>query len=127
MSAAAALAYAKLRDAEEVNPLNSSDTACIDEIRAVLEKYDRIDRFGVCLLHKHFQMQDDEMLVETTDVANRKLVMEVRKRAEAEAAGGFIETQWHLGASGAQMGCRVACVKAGGSDSHFPQHVWTGR
>jgi hypothetical protein len=121
---AAALAYRRLKEAEEVVPLNASDMACFAEVRAVLEKHGRLDRFGVCLLHKHFPMDDDEMLVETTEIDTRRMVMEVRKKGDA-VTDDFIETQWHLGVSEATMGCRVACVKAGGSPSHFKQHVWT--
>jgi len=45
------------------------------ELRDVLKKHNALDRFGITLLHKHFDIADDEIMLETTDVENKKFHM----------------------------------------------------
>ncbi|MCK1281777.1 hypothetical protein IVB46_41840 [Bradyrhizobium sp. 61] len=117
-----------LRDIHDVQPLNERDRACLDAVRGVLEQFDRLDRFGVNLLHKHFDMASDEILVEQVDEAGRRLVTKPVKvdivRDEMAAA---YETQWHWqrDASGALAQVCVSRCFPGNwqSPGHVSQHT----
>jgi len=66
------LQWNKLQDINAVRPIDETDAECLEEIRAVLQKYNCLSRFGISLLHSHFDLEDDEILLETTDVSKRE-------------------------------------------------------
>lgn len=66
----------------DVEPLSPADEACLDEIRVVLKRHHCQSRFGIALLHKHFELSEDELLVEHCDVDQRQLVTTPMKRGE---------------------------------------------
>ncbi len=85
-----------LPEIHDVPPLGDQDHACLDAIRDVLAKYECLDRFGVSLLHKHFEMSDDEILVEEVDERSRTLVTKPVSIAGLSAIlDSGIATQWH--------------------------------
>ena len=81
------LAWNTLQDIDDVRKIDDSDAPCLEEIRLVLEKYNCLNRFGVSLLHSHFQVAEDEMLLETTDPAKREHWVRPIKRSELERGG----------------------------------------
>ncbi len=115
-----ALAYRDLPDIDAVTPLDAADFACLAEVREVLSRHGRLDRFGVNLLHTHFPMSDDEVLVESCDDAARALTMTVQPKSALDTAD-IIPTSWRLTDGEALLGCYQACVAAGGS--HKRRHV----
>ncbi|MGA3203603.1 MAG: hypothetical protein ABSF12_14045 [Bryobacteraceae bacterium] len=64
------------------------------EIREVLERHGALRRFGVCLLHEHFPLADDEILVESTDNDTRISTFQPVKRSDVPQ--GILETAWRL-------------------------------
>src|SRR5260370_32755153 len=80
---------------DDIEPLSSQDTACLEEIREVLARHGALERFGVSLLHEHFEVADDEILVETCDIEARTLVTTPMKRAEL-GEEAIIQTNWCL-------------------------------
>jgi hypothetical protein len=58
--------YAELRDmdATDVGELAEDDRACLDELGQYLVATDRWQRFGIWLLHKHFEPGPGEVFVE---------------------------------------------------------------
>lgn len=85
-----------LPDIHDVTPLNDHDRACLDAVRDVLEQFDCLGRFGVNLLHKHFEMAADELLIEQVDEAGRRLVTKPVKVGIVQGQmPGAYETQWH--------------------------------
>jgi len=108
--------WARYKDIEDVEPINDGDMDCLVEISAVLKKYGKRERFGVALLHKHFEMANDELLVEHTDAKARVLTIKPLKQSEA---GQTIETIWELGDGKdghkvATACCRCSCDGGGG-------------
>lgn len=85
------LQWSSLNHIDTVRKIDSTDAPCLEEIRAILEKHNCLDRFGISLLHNHFDVADDEMLLETTDVAKREHW--VRPVKKSELAAGNIEPQ----------------------------------
>jgi hypothetical protein len=94
--------WGSLQDIDDVEPVNPSDYACLAEVREVLKKHGKSARFGISLLHKHFDIGNDEVLLENTDRETR--VQTVRPTLKTEV-GRTIETQWVLGEEG------VTCVQ----------------
>ena len=89
------LEYSELSTLDETEPLCGADEACLDEIREVLARHGRLNRFGVTLLHKHFDLAEDEILVEECDEQQRTLTTSPRK-ASAFPLDRRIETVWRF-------------------------------
>jgi hypothetical protein len=92
---ASSIQFADVSDFHDVAPRNADDQACLDEVRAVLEKHGRLDRFGVCLLHKHFDLREGEILKEVCDPEARTLTIRPvsKKSVDRERV---IPTAWDL-------------------------------
>lgn len=87
-------AWSQFPHADEVRPLDENDHDVLAEIKEVLEKHNAIDRFGVNLIHRHFDLNDGEILFESTNEQDRVQVIDVRRLSEIEARGDVLETQW---------------------------------
>lgn len=108
-----------LIDIEEVEPLSERDRDILSDVRAVLERHDAVHRFGVTLLHKHFAVADDEILVETVDKGARTLTARPVSVAEATRLGTPIETSWRLDSADGQLACLAYCFRAPGGQFHM--------
>ncbi|ANP49285.1 hypothetical protein J2Z21_002089 [Streptomyces griseochromogenes] len=64
---------------EEAEGLGPRDAEFVRDLVAVLARHGNLDRFGLCLLHDHFPLADDEVLVETNDSGARTLQAHVEK------------------------------------------------
>jgi hypothetical protein len=87
-----ALQWSNLEHIDDVRPIDDNDADCLDEIRVVLEKYGNLDRFGIALLHSHFQLSDDEMMLETTNTEQREHWVRPVKKSHLEQAGFEAQT-----------------------------------
>lgn len=56
---------------DEAEPLGPGDEAFLRDVVAVLAKHNNLQRFGLCLLHEHFPLADDEIMLETHDTEER--------------------------------------------------------
>lgn len=116
------IALNDLKDVSEVPPIGEADKICMAEIKEVLKKFGKLDRFGITLLHKHFDLTDDEILVESIDEVNRVQVIRPMKKEEADKLDGeLLETMWSLQDNSTLMACRIKCVQQGGK--HYERHV----
>ena len=104
-----------LRDISEVNAMSLQDEACVQEIVDVLKKYNALGRFGVTLLHKHFDIAEDELFVESCDVSTRTLTIKPFKKSELDGLN-FKATSWRLDTGKPLMAC--VCVKGQYDHSH---------
>ncbi len=87
----------------DVANLNQSDEKCLAELQAVIEKHGLEQKFGVSLLHKHFDIGNDEMLVETNSPSKQTLTLKPMAAAEVEA-DKLITTIWRFD-GGVRYGC----------------------
>jgi hypothetical protein len=102
----------------DVVPLGPGDASCLDELRAVLAKYGALNRFGLVLLHEHFVIEADEVLVEECDESKRTFVISPQKRKSI--ASGALETSWRLDTMEAAHHCRLICERS--YDRHDDKH-----
>lgn len=125
MSHATPLAHAlnDLPDVDSVPPLSDADLACLRDVREVLERHGRLERFGITVLHKHFDLEAGEILLETTDVRGRVQTIRPVKKEDLPPSAQLLETSWSLQAGEVLMACKRACVKQQGN--HTYEHVKT--
>ncbi|MDH7911354.1 hypothetical protein [Winogradskyella sp. SYSU M77433] len=118
------LVHNSLKHEMDIKSINDSDTECLKEIKEVLKKYNSLDRFGITLLHKHFELDKDEILIEAVDEENRIQIIKPFKIEEVEKMEGeVIETSWALiDEKEAILACRRKCVKTG--EGHYNSHVF---
>jgi len=79
---------------EEAMPLSKADAPFIRELHELLKRHGNINRFGICLLHDHFAIDSDEILIESNDPHTRTLQMEVVKRIDLPKVKF---TSWRIG------------------------------
>lgn len=100
----------RLPHISEVRPFSDTDLPCFKEVRSVLEKHGMSGRFGLMLLHKHFDLGDDEVMIESCDVATRTLTSQPVKLSELEGVN-TPATSWRLDTEDAVMRCIDVCMK----------------
>lgn len=107
----------------DIAPMNDADMPCINELREVLKKHGALDRFGITLLHKHFDVEADEVLVERTDESTKVQTIKPYKKAGLDTC--IQQTAWRLSDDVAVMGCYTVCIRD--SDRGWHQaHVTSG-
>lgn len=112
--------WANLPDMNDIDPsLDASDAACLAALREVLQAHGKLDRFGVNLLHKHFELDDDECLIETIDTQSRVLTVKPIARSALPAA---VPTQWNLSSRDPLQWCEAYCNYSGGTHHNGHQH-----
>jgi hypothetical protein len=90
-----ATAFADLPHIDETDYLDASDEACMLEVREVLLKHGKTGRLGVTLLHRHFDLAENERLIEHCDEDNRTFVIKPEKIEDLGDAK-IIETAWQF-------------------------------
>ncbi len=119
--------WSTLDHVDEVVPVNEKDDVVLEELRDVLVKHGYCERFGITLLHRHFDLGKDEVNVETTDEESRMSITCPKKLADLEESQA-IQTQWRFKYDGvtAVTVCENRCFSVG-SVSHNTKHVEVGR
>ncbi len=88
----------------EIPCMSDDDNACIEEIVEVLKKYKRLDKFGLTLLHQHFDLDDNEVLAETNNPVCRTLLIEPMDKADL-TRWQYYETAWRFNAGESVTTC----------------------
>jgi hypothetical protein len=105
------LQWARVPELHDVPPLDEADLACMVELRAVLARHGRLHRFALHLVHRHFDLADDEVLVEYTDVRSREQRLRVQPRTR-EVLRNAVATTWRFDHAADPREPFVACVCA---------------
>lgn len=109
--------WASIADLHDVPALSDSDFDCMRDIREVLVKHGMLDRFAVHLIHKHFELEEDEILVEYNDAGPREQYFRVEK-ATPNILANSIPTTWTLEG----MVPLARCVCATRPGGHLGRH-----
>lgn len=118
--------WAPLENVDDVEPIGAADADCLRELHAVLKRHGREERFGVTLLHKHFPMNDDEVLLEHTDATTRSLTLRPAKLDSAEVARSM-QISWKLTEDQGAVtntACYVRCVRNIHGNHENGGHYW---
>lgn len=84
--------WGSLTHIDQVRPIDDLDSPVLEDIRAALEKHGCLDRFGIALLHRHFDVAPDEILLETTDESEREHWVRPVRQAALAASGVVPQT-----------------------------------
>lgn len=76
------LQWSALPELHDAPPIDDADLACLAELRAVLARHGKLDRFAVHLAHRHLKLAADEMLIERPDPDGRTQHVTVGRRDE---------------------------------------------
>ncbi len=110
--ALAPLQWGTLQDIDDVAPISEKDTNCLVEIRNVLKKYGQLDRLGIALLHSHFPLDDNEVMLEETDGENRTLTLKVAKNDDINVSDVGTIFALRDGDVTSMAWCRVFCQRS---------------
>jgi hypothetical protein len=112
--------WATVKDIDDVEPLGEKDLECLSEVRDVLKKFNQLDRLGIALLHSHFDLGENEVLLERTSPSRRQLVLEPVPAGQTGA--NDVGTIWMLHDEDAttMAWCRSYCAR--GIIGHYPDH-----
>lgn len=88
-------AWSQLPDIEKVTDrLSVKDEQFLERIGRILVAYRQTSRFAVTLLHSHFEVSGEEVLVERLDEGRKFLVTEVRGLSAISADETIIPKSW---------------------------------
>lgn len=112
------LSVSPLADIDNVIKYSEADKPLFEELYQVLKKHNAQERFGVTLLHSHFDLAENEVLLESTDKKTRRQTIKPVTLDELSLME-TIETAWRLDAYGIEpvFRCQVETT------SVPPQHV----
>jgi hypothetical protein len=83
--------WATLPELGNAGPIDESDQACLEEVRALLARHGKLDRFALHLAHRHFLLGPDEILIEHPDPDGRTQHVSVARRGNHPDA---VPTTW---------------------------------
>lgn len=100
---------------DAVAPFSANDEQCLSEVAEVLRKHNCLGRFGINLLHQHFPVGDNEVLLETNNPLDRTLHMRPVNVVELQGLNARV-TSWRLDTGKPQMAC--VCIDAPNGHEH---------
>ena len=117
--------WSRLQQIEDLKPIGDEDYDVLEELRQVLLRRGYQNRFGICLLHKHFDLQPGEAALEESDEDVRVSTIRVVSEDVARTA---METAWSFSADSeikAGRNCQGYC-QGFGQTGHARKHTCTG-
>ncbi|MEA2691978.1 MAG: hypothetical protein QOJ16_1365 [Acidobacteriota bacterium] len=112
--------WSSLVEVDDVKPVDAHDYVVLEEIRQVLAKHGSTERFGVCLLHRHFDVAPGEVAVEYTDTANRISTVRVEQQGPE---GDYLQTMWRFGSGPEGVTTRVCVRRCNNEGGHKNMHL----
>ncbi|EAY26057.1 hypothetical protein [Microscilla marina] len=110
--------YQGLQDIAEAQAYDKTeDEELMHDLHKVLKKHNAVSRFGVTLLHDHFEIDGDEMLIETHDPQSRTLTIKPYRNSELKEPDNLQETSWRFTEEGEAVAMQ-ACLWDG--QEHHP-------
>jgi len=103
----------------DLETFSNKDAACFKDIRDVLVKHGALKRFGMFLIHKHFDMAADEELMETTDDTGRELTIAPVKASAIDPENSIV-TNWIFTED--ENRAKGYCTCARSTTSHLGYH-----
>ena len=115
--------YLGLPDIDQVAPVGDDDRRCLEALREVLVRHNALDRFGISLLHTHFPIYADELLIEDCDPVARTMTLRPIKKTDMQAQSGqIVETSWRLNTGAVLTSCQTNCFRMAPDPNGNVQH-----
>lgn len=114
-----AFAVNRQKDIHEAEPRLESEIAAFIELREVLVRHGLDQKYGLTLLHKHFDLAENEVMVEFTDLKTRTLTSKPTT-IDAIPESNLREVTWSLSNDTVMGACVQRCFF---NPSSTPQHV----
>jgi len=112
--------WMRVQRIEDMAPISEKDFDILSELRDVLLRHGYEYRFGVCLLHKHFDLQPGEAALEETDEASRISTIRIVQESDCK---GAMETAWQFSPDSEITAGRKCTIKCGGPGwTHTSRH-----
>jgi len=101
--------WSDLTHIDDIKPIDDGDEAVLADIRDILLKHGAVDRFGVFLVHKHFELEPYEYVLEETDEDERVQTLTVQRGDDPDQ--NTIQTMWQFQQDGetAVTKCVLRC------------------
>jgi hypothetical protein len=113
-----ALQWRDIPHIDHIDKISPEDHECLEDIRSVLARHNRLKKFGIALLHHHFDLDETEILVESVDPQARTLSARVVPRSQVDLANA-IETFWRFGPNVGEIRAMTECP---GGPAGSPTH-----
>ena len=121
------LEFADPTDFGSTSPVSPNDAAALAGVAQRLRAHGKSERFGVRLIRNPLGLLENEVLIETCDIAHRTLHCSVGGRAGVRA-GTTVETRWHWEPSLSTTGPKVKqyCLAQCSADANSGVHQTWG-
>jgi hypothetical protein len=116
-----AFAANRLTAIGQTEPRLDSEAGLFGEIRELLKRHGVEKKYGLALLHKHFDLAADEVLMEYTDIENRTLITRPAPRSAVSAVNA-VETVWSLESGNTTTACVGFCYYYPRTGEHVDKH-----
>jgi hypothetical protein len=103
-----ALQWMDIPHIDNIDNLSNEDYECLEEIRGALVRHNRLNKFGIALLHHHFHLDETEILVESVDPQSRTLCTRAVPRSQVDMVNA-IETLWKFGENVGEIRAMTEC------------------
>ncbi|MGO8964337.1 hypothetical protein [Mycobacterium sp.] len=123
------LEFAEPADFGSISPLSADDETALAGIADRLQAHGKTERFGVRLIRNPLGLNENEVLLETCDIAHRTLRCSVGER-DGIRAGSTVETSWQWEPSLSKTGpkvkqyCASQCQMDSGNN-HYSVGHWS--
>ncbi len=121
--------FADPGDFGSTSPLRADDETALAGIAQRLRAHRKTERFGVRLIRNPLGLKENEVLVETCDLARRSLDCSVGER---DNLGSTVETSWQWEPSLSKTGpkvkqrCMSSCTMDSNNNHYSGGHTYTG-
>ena len=121
--------FAEPADFGSISPLSADDETALAGIADRLQAHGKTERFGVRLIRNPLGLNENEVLLETCDIAHRTLRCSVGER-DGIRAGSTVETSWQWEPSLSKTGpkvkqyCASQCQMDSGNN-HYSVGHWS--
>ena len=93
--------YTSLKDINDVDTkLSTFDRETMRQLHQVLRERNQVDRFGMTLLHDHFEVNDGETMIETHNPVTREITIKPYRNVELKESEGLMDTSWRFDNTG---------------------------
>lgn len=105
-----AVQWSTLLHIDDIEPIGENDCPVLEAIRAIVVSEGMEHRFGICLLHRHFDLDEGEIVLERTSVEKRSSTTRVVLERDCPSA---IQTVWSFSAEEGGVRCEMRCESVG--------------